>query len=90
MTEAVVSQLPKGTLAFSASYRDGDGVLLLSVFLLGRCREAVFLGMHESELKCDLGFNSSLFTGFQVKESPQSATMAIPDSRSSVANYLDK
>lgn len=32
MTEAVVSQLPAGTLAFGACYHDGDGVLLLSVF----------------------------------------------------------
>lgn len=46
--------------------------------------------MRESELQCDLGFNSSLFTGYQVKESPQSATVEIPDNRSSVANYLDK
>ncbi|NXN21401.1 CE104 protein, partial [Nycticryphes semicollaris] len=47
------------------------------------------LVMPKMELKCDLGFNNSLFTGYQVNDSPPTAAAEIADSHCPVSNYLD-
>ncbi|NWH76291.1 CE104 protein, partial [Piaya cayana] len=44
---------------------------------------------HENKLKCDPAFNSSLFTGYQIKERPQPAAADRPKDHPAGGNNLD-